>query len=150
MAARRLVAVMLVLLFLSSLAAALAPVENRSADEDPPATPAPTKTASDDGELVQATVVAGALRPRPVTAHVGDQLRLRVIGSRPATVEIAAFGVTEDLDPLAPARFDLFLDRPGKFLVRVLGTGRELGRIVVRPSPGARKERAGAPARSRS
>src|SRR5687768_13533553 len=130
---------MLVLLFLSSLAAALAPVENRSADEEPPPAPPPSEQASDNGRLVRATLDLRAARPKPVTARVGDQLQLRVLSDRPGTIEIPAFGETEDVDPVAPAFFDLFLDRDGSFPVRVLETGRTVDEIVVRPSRGARK-----------
>jgi hypothetical protein len=149
-AARRLIAVMLVLLFLSSLAAALAPVENTTNDEPPPPTPPASATVANTGKLVRATLDAGAKPPDRVTAHVGDQLQLRVTGPRPDTVDIPAFGATADLDPVAPAMFDLLLDRKGRFTVRLLEERREAGTIVVRTNPPARKERAGDRAPDRS
>ena len=150
MAARRLIAVMLVLLFLSSLAAALAPVENTTNDEAPPPTPPATETVGSEGKLVRATLDAGAEPPETLRARVGDQLQLRVIGPQPGTIEIPAFGVTADLDPVAPAMFDLLLDRHGIFGVRMLETGRKVGRIAILPSRPARRERAGDRAPDRS
>ena len=115
MAARRLVAVMLVLLFVSSLAAVLAPV--RPGEETTTREPATTRPQAPrepaPGRLVRAALDAGARRPARVVAAVGDQLQLRVDGRRPATVEVPRLGATESVGPLAPARFDLLLAEPG-------------------------------------
>jgi hypothetical protein len=119
LAARRLIAVMLVLLFLSSLAAALAPVE-------PPEETTSTTTeslpgpAAGRGALLRETIDAAARRPRTIEVHTGDQLQLRVTAERPGTIEIVGLGADEDVDPLAPAFFDVLLDRAGRFPVREL------------------------------
>jgi hypothetical protein len=148
-AARRLIAVMLVLLFLSSLAAALAPVERRSEDTSTSTTDAVTEPVAQQGELVEATIDGAAKRPQRVRAHVGDQLQLRVTSERVATVELAGLGPTEDVDPVAPALFDVLLPEPGRYEVRELGgKGEVYGTIVVsRPAPKER-DRERAPARS--
>lgn len=149
MAARRLIAVMLVLLFLSSLAAALAPVERQP---DEPSTTSTTDafpaTALAGGDPVHETLAADPKDPPRVDAAVGDQLQLRVTSRRPATLELVGLGPTEDVDPDAPALFDVLLDRKGTFRIRELETGKVVGEILV--SPRARTESAPDQARSRS
>jgi hypothetical protein len=149
-AARRLIAVMLVLLFLSSLAAALAPVDTEREDTAP--TPVPTEPVTDEaseGELVREELDARGKRTPMVRARVGDQLQLRVRSERPATVELVGLGLTEDVDPLAPARFDLLLERPGTIKVRELESPRRpLGTIEVSRPARKASPKARAPARS--
>jgi hypothetical protein len=148
-AARRLIAVMLVLLFLSSLAAALAPVERQSDDETSTSTTETTAGPEPGrGDLIRATLDGAAKPPQRVRASVGDQLQLRVTSNRVATIELVRLGPSEDVDPVAPALFDVLLDAPGRYPVRELGTRRELGTIVV--SRPARKEPDRERARSRS
>lgn len=149
MAARRLIAVMLVLLFLSSLAAALAPVERGSEDTSTTTTDAVTEPVAQQGELVEATIDGAANRPQRVRAHVGDQLQLRVTSDRVATVELAGLGPTEDVDPVAPALFDVLLSEPGRYEVRELGGKRAVyGTIVVSRPTRKAPDRERAPARS--
>jgi hypothetical protein len=147
-AARRLIAVMLVLLFLSSLAAALAPVEQRR-DESSSTSTSTTTTAEADtrGALVRKTLDARRKRTPSVRARVGDQLQLLVKSDDVAIVELPAFGLTDDVDPVAPARFDLLLDREGDFQVRELG-GRKLGTVEVSRPARKGSARDQAPARS--
>jgi len=136
MAARRLIAVMLVLLFLSSLAAALAPVERREDETSTTTTTEPELPAATEGKLVRATLDAERAPGGRVKAAVGDQLQLKVIAPHPGTVELVGLGTTEDVDPIAPARFDVLLDvDAGRYPVRVLETERELGTIVVVDQP---------------
>jgi hypothetical protein len=146
-AARRLIAVMLVLLFLSSLAAALAPVEQRRDETTSTSTTTTAQPPATEGALVRKTLDAREGRRPRVRASVGDQLQLLVKSSRPATVELAGFGLTEDVDPIAPALFDLLLERPGEFEVRELG-GRELGLLEVSRPARTGSDRDRAPARS--
>jgi hypothetical protein len=148
-AARRLIAVMLVLLFLSSLAAALAPVERQSDETSTSTTEAVTEPVAQRGDLVKATIDGAAKRPQRVRARAGDQLQLRVISDRPATVELVGLGPIEDVDPVAPALFDVLLSEPGNYKVRELGGRRQLyGTIVVSRQAPKERDRARAPSRS--
>ena len=149
MAARRLIAVMLVLLFLSSLAAAFAPVERSSETTSSTTTEPLPDLAKDEGELLRETIDAAAKRPPTIAARVGDQLQLRVEVERPATLELHGLGDVEDADPVAPALFDVLLDTVGRFPIRALESGQRLGTIQVSP-PRAPTEPAPAAARSRS
>jgi hypothetical protein len=149
MAARRLIAVMLVLLFLSSLAAALAPVDRQSdGTSTTSTTESVPETTRTDGELVRETLAADPKDPPRVRARVGDQLQLRVKSKRPATLELVRLGPVEDVDPAAPALFDVLLERKGEFRIRALETEKVVG--VIRVSSEARKESARDRARSRS
>jgi hypothetical protein len=125
------------LLFLSSLAAALAPVERRSEDTSTSTTEAVTEPVATGGDPVRATLDARDGRARPIRATVGDQLQLRVLSKRVATIELVGLGPIADVGPLAPARFDVLLERQGRFPVRELESKRRtLGTIVVsRPAP---------------
>lgn len=135
MAARRLITLMLVLLFLSSLAAVLAPRPPLEEDQPPPATERPEAPAPSSGALVHASLEADKRRAKPIRASVGDQLQLRVSGKRPATATIPALGASQGLGPLAPAELDLLLRDPGRYSVRILESGRVIGTIVVRDRP---------------
>lgn len=140
MAARRLIMVMLVLLVVSSVAAALVPVER-----DPDAESTTTETSSEPsapaGELVRETLPAGEREADPIRISLGDQLELRVTSKRPGQVEIPGLGVVDDVDPEAPARFDLLPLDPGDYPIRLreLGTAeapstRPIGSIEVSPT----------------
>lgn len=129
MAARRLVIVMLVLLFVSTLAAALVPVDPPTRDEvgSEPSTAA----APPAGKRVTRAIDAGAKRERRIAIAAGDQLALTVRSPRSEQVEIAGLGELEDVDPDAPARFDLLPTQPGDHAVRLLGDGRVIATIEV-------------------
>ena len=148
MAARRLIAVILVLLFLSSLAAALAPVERQSETSTTTTEPV-TEPVAAQGKVIRATLDGAAKRPQRIPARVGDQLRLRVKSDRVATVELVGLGPTEDVDPVAPALFDVLLSEQGRYEVRELGGRREVyGTIVVSRPAQKGRDREKAPARS--
>lgn len=95
------------------------------------AEPEPTR----NGELLTVTIDADdrATRnvPRRVTA--GDQLQLEVTSEKPDQVEIRAFGQLQPVTPYAPAHFDLLLDKPGIYEVRLVEAGRVAGVIEVIP-----------------
>jgi hypothetical protein len=129
MAARRLIIVMISLLVISSIAAALVPVE-RDALEDGSSTttasrPAPT------GKLTRETVTTGG-KPARIRLRVGDQLELRVRVKRPDEVAIPRLGQLVAVDPAAPAYFDLLPDEPGTYQVRLVGASRTIARIHVK------------------
>lgn len=130
MAARRLLIVMLVLLFVSTLAAALAPVEAPDEQADPPRT-ATERPSDPAGEAVGRTVEIGPGSPEQISIALGDQLSLTVRSSRLVRVEIPRLGLLETAEPESPARFDLLPPEPGSYPVRVLESGRTVARIEV-------------------
>ena len=146
MAARRLIAILLVLLFLSSLAAALAPVPegvNSTSTDSAETTTGPEPAAPSDGadkpfepRLISQSVDSRAEKEPLIRATEGDQLELRVTSWRPGTLELGGLGPTADVGPRQPALFDVLLREEGSYPVRFLGTDREIARIEVR-APGS-------------
>lgn len=136
MAARRLIVVLLALLVVSSIAAALAPV--RQSEDEPETSTTTTPEPLPPGKLVRRTIEVGAKRPPKIALELGDQLALTVTAERSAEVEIAGLGELEDVDPNAPARFDLLPRQPGTYDVRLLDSRRTLASIEVSPRREAR------------
>ena len=129
MAARRLIFVMLVLLLISSIAATLVQVETPGEESSPSSTPTAKRPRT--GELVRETIDAGRKKPATIRIALGDQLALTVTARRPDGVAIAGLGELADVDPDAPARFDLLPREPGTYPVRLLDARRIAGRIEV-------------------
>ncbi len=139
MAARRLIVVMLVLLGLSTIVAALLPPPDRS--ENVPgqgrrrgetAQPEPSGNSGSAAArgLIRARITTSRRAPEVVRVTPGQRLVLLVGGPVGDDISIPAFGLTETATPSAPARFDLIVDRPGRFAVRAFGAERDVGRIV--------------------
>lgn len=138
-----------------SAATALAPQRSNNSDtaSTPTTTPAePTATLPEDtrsGELLAVTIDADdpATRDVPRRVTAGDQLQLSVTSKHPDQVEIRAFGQVQPVTPFAPAFFDLLLDKPGIYEVRLLNAARVAG--VIEVNPAAQPESARAKGRSR-
>jgi hypothetical protein len=140
-AARRLLILMLVLLGVSTVAAALVPVDRDAGGDDTTITS--TSTAEPPtGKLVEKSIEANAEEPRTIRLHVGDQLQLRVKSPKRADeVEIPALDELEDVDPDADAHFDLLLFEKGRYPVRLVEAKRKIGTIVVQPKQAANKDK---------
>jgi hypothetical protein len=133
MAARRLLIVMLVLLGLSTLAAALVPQRTlRDGGTTGTTTTQATATApapqSAPNRSLTAKVVVGskkfpvvaspvckARKPRCAPIHVGDQLSLVVRAKAGVQLSLPEFGQFAFAGPEAPAHFELLMSTPGKF-----------------------------------
>lgn len=131
MAARRLIMAMLVLLVLSTILAALIPVE-RDRLRDDSSTTTTTEATKPTGQLVRRSIGADDATPERIELSLGDQLELTVESPKLADqVEIPAFGQLADVDPDFPARFDLLVLETGTFPVRLVEAGRVIARIDV-------------------
>ena len=150
MAARRLLIVMLVLLGLSTLAAALVP--QRTIRENGTTTTQPTTTSTTPSAPNPAfrrptkILVGGKKFPVVAPVQVGDQLTLLVRSRFPAELTIPELGLVGFATPDTPARFELLADTPGTIGI-VFGdsaktgvTGMPAARIVV-VQPGAKKKK---------
>ena len=135
---------MLVLLVLSSVLAALVPVErNRLRDESSSTTTTVTRDALPTGELVERSIAADDATPETIKLSLGDQLALTVTSPKLADqVEIPVLGQLEDVDPDFPAHFDMLALERGTFPVRLIEARRVIARIEVGPA-GDQSERAG-------
>jgi hypothetical protein len=136
MAPRRLLIVLVVLLAISTFAALLVPPPGNDGGEDETIGSTPTGTEGrrpqPRGVLVRASIDADRAKPRSVQLELGDQLSLEVRSRDPDQVVIAGFGLIDDVERDAPARFNLFADRTGRFAVRLLDRRETVGRIVIR------------------
>lgn len=135
MLARRLLIVMLVLLAMSTVAALLAPIPPRLADQKPKQR-APKELPAPAGRTVEATLDASAHRSEVIRLRPNDRLVLRVRSRRPDQVELRGLGLLQTVGPFAPARFDLLAGRPGRHAVRLLNRHRTIGTIAIRRHTG--------------
>ena len=120
------------MLFVSSLAAVMVPVEPTP---ETTSTQAPPRTRSEPaGELVRRSVDSSADPPPTVKVEAGDQLQLRVTSPRVATLVINGLGAQEDVGPGAPAFFDVLLREPGTYEVLDLSSRRRRATIEVAPA----------------
>jgi hypothetical protein len=149
MAARRLLIVMLVLLGLSTLAAALIPPQALREDATTESTTEETETTPTDtvpmGEALppQRIKVGGrkvpvlscppslrrAHRCKPIEA--GDQLTLVVSSRKADQLEMPAFGLVDAVGPNEPARFEILVRSAGSYKIRFVSTRRIAARIEV-------------------
>jgi hypothetical protein len=166
MAARRLLIVMLVLLGLSTLAAALVPPQalredtTGSTSSTEQAETAPTDTVPRGRNLKFKLRVGGKTTPVvscPVAKRragaceplkVGDQLTLVVSSRKADELEMPAFGLVDAVGPDEPARFEILVTSPGSYKIRFVSTGRIAGRIEVE-APAAEKRGKKKPSKKR-
>jgi FtsP/CotA-like multicopper oxidase with cupredoxin domain len=130
-AARRLILAMLVLLVLSSIAAALIPLDRSHLSDSTTSTT--TTPAAPQGTLITKRISTTARTGPTIHMKVGDELRLTVTSPVPNMVEIPAFGELEDVDPDLAAQFDLLAFDSGSFAIRLVDPPGLVGRIDVAP-----------------
>lgn len=138
MAARRLIALLIVLLTFSVVLAALGPT---TGENELASTTTATTTAKDTApsgrtaDTVELTISASEPELGPIELEVGDRLVLTVEVDEPGPVVTRGLGLREFAEPLAPASFDLLATRPGEFDVVIekgtAGEPRRLTTIVV-------------------
>lgn len=149
MAARRLVILMLILLGISTLAAALVPRPDERGDDGETAAEEPvgagteaksaaTDRQSDatpparDGKLLTAEIKIGGGEIPVVPIRVGDNLSLEIRSKRPGLLEIPALGRVEAVAPGTSAFFDVRGQEPASYGIRFLGRNRVVARIEVK------------------
>jgi hypothetical protein len=152
MAARRLLIVMLVLLGLSTLAAALVPQRTLD-DETTTGTTtqtAPATTPDAPGTVPPvAEIRVGGKKFPVVPVKVGDQFTLLVLSRRPREIAIPEFGLVGFATADTPARFELLTETPGTFGIVFTASGKAAARIEVsEPQPKKRKPKSRARAGS--
>jgi hypothetical protein len=146
MVGRRLLLLVAVLMGLTALAASIAPRDNGSpgpstAPVRPPlqatATPAqslePAAPESQGEDTLQETLSAAqGASPARLRARLGQTLLLDVRGAVFDVVLIGGLDQVRAIAPEAPAHFDIFIDRAGRFPITLQDAGRDLGEIVVK------------------
>jgi hypothetical protein len=143
MAARRLLIVMLILLGLSTLAAALVPQHSlRGGTTSDTTTTQPTTTQTETSPaFVPPTKISVGGKKFPIVSpvKVGEQLILLVGSPFPTQLEIPEFGLVGFAAPQAPARFELLPTAPGTFGILFAPSGKVAAQIRV-VAPGAKKK----------
>lgn len=131
---------MLVLLGISTIAAALVPPQDRSGGDTTGRARTSTQKGTDTGpdrvptgQALGAAIEVGGKKTTVVPIRVGDQLSLTISSTRADQVEIPAFGLLKAVAPDAPARFNLLAEREGDYPIRLVDADRVVGRIVVKP-----------------
>jgi hypothetical protein len=149
-AARRLLILLLVLLGISTLAAALAPV--RSSKDKTTSETTTTSTASSPAQtapaaaqapapaagLFRVTIAADPKKISRVVLYVGEELQLTVNSGLFDQIAIPELGEVEPVSPDGPAQFDLLLVRAGDYAVRLVDARKKVA--VLEVNPGARPE----------
>jgi hypothetical protein len=156
MAARRLLIVMLVLLGLSTLAAALVPqhslrdgTTSATTTTQPPTT---TKPAISPAYVPPTKITVGGKQfPVVSPVKIGQQLVLLVASRTPTQLAIREFGQLGFAAPDAPARFELLPTVAGTFGVQFEPSGEVAAKIqVVAPSQKRQKAKTKGKAKSRA
>jgi hypothetical protein len=155
MAARRLLIVMLVLLGISTLAAALVPQHgiNRDTTGTTTTQPPPTTTqAAPSASYIPPTKITVGGKKFPVVSpvHVGQQLTLLVASRVPTQLQIKEFGQVGYAAPDAPARFELLPTTAGNFGIQFLPSGKAAAQIRVVAAGANKKPKKKPKARSRA
>jgi hypothetical protein len=166
MAARRLLIVMLVLLGLSTLAAALVPQHSLRGGTTGSTTTQPESTTTAEpppGRSLTVEITVGgkkipvvaaplckARKPRCEPLHVGDQLSLQVLSKINAQLEIPTFGLIGVASANSPAFFQLLPREPGTIGVLFTSSREVAARIQVLSAKAAAKAIQKPRARSRA
>jgi hypothetical protein len=148
MAARRLLIVMLVLLGLSTLAAALVPqrtLNDRGTTGTTTTQPAPTTTTTAVETVPpQIRITVGPKKLPLVRAQAGDQFTLLVKSAEPKEIAIPKLGLVGFASPGTPARFELFTPNPGTFGILFAATNRVAAKLeVTAPTPPSKAKKRG-------
>jgi hypothetical protein len=155
MAARRLLIVMLVLLGISTLAAALVPQRTLNEGDTTGTTTttqtSPTTTSDTAPETVppvaEITVGERTKKGRTkfpvVPVHVGDQFTLLVLSRHPEEISIPEFGLFGFATANTPARFELLPTVPGRVGVLFAETGQAAAKIEVTEPSSKKPEKKG-------
>jgi hypothetical protein len=154
MAARRLLIIMLVLLGLSTLAAALIPQrtlnEETTTGTTTEATPTTPSAPSPETVPPVAEITVGGKKFPVVPVGVGDRFTLLVLSRRPREIAIPEFGLIGFATAETPARFELLTESPGAFGIVFTATGKAVGRIEVTEPPAKKKRKRKAKSRARA
>src|SRR5215207_1231469 len=136
MLARRLLILLAVLLGLTALAAGVAP---RNVERGTPAPTVPSAPGAEAGRPLERTLRTSSEGER-IDVSVGQTVVITVVADELETVYLEEYG-NEPVEPESPARFEILADAPGTYAIELLGSGREIGTLVVsdrdeEPGPG--------------
>jgi hypothetical protein len=113
-----------VLLLIAVVASAIAPTPKQA---PAPVFPAPTPAGTSAARTIDATLPSAT----PVTAEVGDIVRLRIRSAFPNRVLVGGLGVTAPVGPGSEGFVELVTDQPGNWPVRYDPSGAQIGMLEV-------------------
>jgi hypothetical protein len=150
MAARRLLIVMLILLGLSTLAAALVPPQSLKEGTGTTTTEATQPVPADTvphGQCLSADITVGEGAVPVVPLPVGDQLSLKISSNQSDELEVPRLGLVEVVAPDLPAHFNILAESPGSYGIRFVNADMLAARVEVTPRPkaGGKEPRSRAP-----
>jgi hypothetical protein len=122
--ARQLILWAAVLLMIGAIAAAIAPAPERPTA---PVFPAPALAGTAPARTVEATLPSRT----PVTAAVGDIVRLSVDSEQPARALVSGMGVSAPVGPGSEGVVELVADLPGRWTVRLEPGDAPIGLLEV-------------------
>jgi hypothetical protein len=136
---RRLAILVVVLMGLTALAASISPPPQplpREATSTPAPSPSPAATATPDPAVSGVVVARMEIGPpgsplARVRARAGETVMLEVSGDVVDAVGVGHLPVIEPIDPDSPAQLQIVTDAPGRYPVRLLDQGREIGVLDV-------------------
>jgi hypothetical protein len=132
MLGRRFLLIVAVLMGLTALAASVAPRERALRDRSQAERVQPVPTASAGAptlETIRLEISADETGQR-VEVSEGDLLALEVTGSGREAVRM--LGEIDVVAPNTAARFHIVADRAGQHPIELVGSGRQIGTLVVR------------------
>jgi hypothetical protein len=91
----------------------------------------PASVAPPPPDVSAVLSAAPRVRPRTISAELGDQIALTVTGPAIDSVALGNLDV-EDVEPGIPARFSLLADTPGRYPLVLLSSQRRIATLVVR------------------
>lgn len=117
---------------ISALSVAIAPPPDQRVQE-PSSSPSAGGPAApaEQPDVIEQTISAEAAEATTVEIPLGATVRLTVTAKALDGVEIEALDRFAGVSPDAPAEFELYADRAGSYDVRLVESGRLVGRLEV-------------------
>lgn len=142
MLGRRFLLLVALLMGLTAVAASLAPRQATVTPRAPTTTPAPPAATTEAPELEAVTgaprtvtrAVDAEAAPSRIAVREGDTLVLEVSAGEVGSVILDGIDRIEPVDPDSPARFEVLMDDPGSYALRLLDSGRRVATVDVRPA----------------
>jgi hypothetical protein len=128
----RLLVVATAMIGLLALVAGFAATDDRLRDDTETQTNAVVPPAVSDR-----TVEAKVPRTKPIVARVGETVQLTVTLKADDTVLLDAFGVEEDIAAGVPTSVLIPAVSPGRYDLKLEGSGKRIGQLVVRAAEDA-------------
>jgi hypothetical protein len=137
---RRMLLIIAILMALTAVTVALSPRDRATTATAPPAATSAPDDAAAPGEVDAPAPGDSPLQTfradadgQLIRLDAGDRVLLRVVSDELETVQLGTDGEIEVVDPDSPAEFDIFAEPGLDVDVRLLESGRTIGRVTAQP-----------------